>query len=35
LIATVLVLSLSAYWIGGQLLSFTDNIFTLFPSLLN
>ncbi|MDR1458279.1 MAG: type III secretion system export apparatus subunit SctS [Puniceicoccales bacterium] len=35
LIATVLVLSLSAYWIGGQLLAFADNIFTTFPSLLD
>ncbi|MDR2735927.1 MAG: type III secretion system export apparatus subunit SctS [Puniceicoccales bacterium] len=35
LIATVLVLALSAYWIGGQLLAFANNIFTTFPGLLN
>lgn len=31
---TVLVLVLSAYWIGNELLSFANNLFTTFPSII-
>lgn len=31
---TVTVLTLSAYWIGDELLSFAGNLFTSFPSLI-
>lgn len=31
---TVTVLTLSAYWIGDELLSFANNLFTTFPSII-
>ncbi|MDR2201081.1 MAG: type III secretion system export apparatus subunit SctS [Puniceicoccales bacterium] len=31
---TVLVLVLSAYWIGDELLAFANNLFTNFPSMI-
>ena len=31
---TVTVLTLSAYWIGDELLSFASNLFTTFPSII-
>jgi len=34
LFCIVIVLSLSAYWIGGQLLRFSDQLFSTFPILI-